>query len=475
MSETATRMVTALLWTLGALVLLGLVASPGTAFAWNDAASQVGSGSPNVVVFVIDDTRWDALGVAGNPIVRTPNLDQMAAQGVRFANAYVTTAICMVSRASILTGQYMSRHGITEFEKPIPEQAWASTYPALLRQAGYWTGFVGKFGVGAARASDFDFLRSYERRHWFTESDGERVHVTEKNLRDSLEFLRSRPSGRPFNLNLSFFAAHAEDAAADQYLPQPWSADAYRDVSMPPPLRSGPEYFDALPWFLRQPSNEGRVRYHWRFDTPERYQDYLRRYYRLVTEVDRAVGRIVEELRVQGVADNTVVIFVGDNGYFQADRGLADKWYPYEESIRVPLLIHDPRIPSAVRGRLVNAMALNIDIAPTILGAAGLPLSPSIQGRDLAPLYLADEDSPQWREEFFYEHPTITSRDRIPTSLAVVRRDWKYILWPEFETEQLFDLRRDPGEIRNLVDSPEYRDLLTAGRSRLASWQSQVK
>jgi arylsulfatase len=427
----------------------------------------------NVVLLVIDDTRWDALGAAGNRVIRTPRLDLLASEGVRFANAYVTTAICMTSRASIFTGQYMSRHGIDAFGKAIPPAAWTSTYPAVLRRAGYWSGFVGKYGVGAARDGDFDFLRSYETRHWMKDAGGRDIHITEQNTQHALEFLRTRPSDRPFLLNVSFFAAHAEDAAPEQYLPQAWSESLYRGVMMPPPLRGEARYLAALPDFLRQPSNEGRIRYGWRFDTPARYQDYLTRYYRLISEVDAGVGRIVDELRFQGVLDRTLIVFIGDNGYFQGDRGLADKWYPYEESIRVPLVIRDPRLPAVSRGRVVQEMALNIDVAPTIVSAAGIALPPVIQGERLDALYLG-RTRPRWRDEFFYEHPTITNKDRIPTSHAVVRRDWKFVSWPEFNTEQFFDLTSDPGEVVNLVDVPASRPRVEAARKQLAAWQARV-
>ena len=228
---------------------------------------------PNVVVLVIDDTRWDSIGGAGNRIVRTPRLDRLAADGIRFSQARVTTSICMVSRATLLTGQYMSRHGIDQFGKPLTPQAFASTYPGLLRSAGYWTGYVGKYDVGAARPADFDFVRTYQGRHWLESAGGERVHVTEQNARDSIDFLRARPRDKPFLLSVGFFAAHAEDSAKEQYLPQDWSAAAYRGVKVPPSPLGGAKFLQALPPFLSADANEGRVRFKWRFDTPERYQD----------------------------------------------------------------------------------------------------------------------------------------------------------------------------------------------------------
>lgn len=428
----------------------------------------------NVLLIVGDDMRWDAIGAAGNPVVRTPRLDRLAAEGVRFEQARVTTSVCMVSRATLLTGQYMSRHAVTEFGRPIAPDAFANTFPGVLRRAGYWAGYVGKYGIGAARAGDFDFLRAYEGTHWMSGPDGQRIHVTEKNARDAIEFLETRPADRPFLLTIGFFAPHAQDNAPEQYLPQDSSAAAYAGVTIPAPLHGDPKYLAALPPFLSKESNEGRVRYHWRFDTPERYQAYMTRYYRLVTEVDDAIGRVIDKLRAQGVYDRTLIVFIGDNGYFQADRGLADKWYPYEESQRVPLVVRDPRLPAARRGLTRDEFALNLDVAPTIVAAAGLAVPSVMQGRDLGPLYLAARP-PAWRDEFFYEHPTITSRDRIPSSQGVIRRDWKYIEWPEFDFVQLFDLGRDPGELVNLAGQPAYAARQAGLRRQLETWRQRAR
>lgn len=428
----------------------------------------------NVVVLVSDDHRWDSVGIAGNSVVRTPNLDALAREGVYFPEARVTTSICMVSRATILTGQTMSRHGIDAFGRAISPAAFAQTYPARLRAAGYWSGFVGKYGVGAIRLEDFDFARQYETKHWFQTETGEPIHVTEKNARDAIDFLRSRPRDQPFVLSVSFFAAHAEDRAPEQYLPQPWSAAFYEGVTIPVSPLATPEYQAALPPFLSAPANEGRVRWGWRFETPEHYQTSMTNYYRLITELDEAVGRIVDELRQQGVLERTLIVFIGDNGYFHADRGLADKWYPYEQALRVPLIVHDPRLPADRRGTVRPERVLNLDLAPTVIAAAGLVPSPAMQGRDFAPLYTGP-GLPDWRTEFFYEHPTITSRERIPTSWAVVRPDAKYIYWPEYEYEQLFDLARDPTELRNLADDPSYARLLSELRLRLTVLRERAR
>jgi arylsulfatase len=428
----------------------------------------------NVVVLVIDDIRWDSVGAAGNSVVRTPHLDRLAAEGVRFTQARVTTAICMTSRASLLTGQYMSRHGVDRFGKQLTPDAFARTYAGVLRTAGYWTGHVGKYDVGAARQTDFDFVRAYHGRHWIDAAEGGRVHVTEQNARDSIEFLRARPRDKAFLVSVGYFAPHAEDRAKEQYLPQEWSAAAYDGVKVPPSPLGGDHHFRALPPFLSSDANEGRVRFKWRFDTPERYQEYMIRYYRLITEVDAAIGRLIDELKAQGVYENTLIAVIGDNGYFHGDRGLADKWYPYEQAIRVPLIVRDPRTPSRRRGTARDEVVLNIDVAPAVVAAAGLRVPEVMQGQDFSALYLSDRAA-EWRDEFFYEHPTITSRDRIPASQGVIRRDWKYVYWPEFDYEQLFDLKRDSQELRNLADEPAHATRRAMMRRKLDDWRTRVK
>lgn len=428
---------------------------------------------PNVLFLLADDWRWDTLSCAGS-VARTPHLDALARTGVRFTQCRVTTSICCVSRATLLTGQHMARHGIDRFGLPLPPAAWAATYPALLRAAGYHTGFVGKFGVGKLGEKAFDFQRVYEGVHWMPDGVDGKVHVTAKNERDALAFLAARPKDRPFALSVSFFAAHAEDKAPEQYLPQPWSAKPYEGIAVPVPRTATAAHFKALPPFLATERNEGRVRWKKRFDTPERFQTYMTNYYRLATEADAVVGRLVEELRRQGVLENTLIVFTGDNGYFHAERGLADKWYPYEEALRVPLIVCDPRLPPSRRGTTNDALVLNIDVAPTLLAAAGVRVPPVMQGRDVSPLYLAGTP-PAWRDEFYYQHPVILGKDRIPRSEAVVRRDIKYTIWPDFDFEELYDLRTDPVEERNAAGDPARAVTLAGRRVALAAWREAVK
>lgn len=419
----------------------------------------------NIVILYADDWRHDTLGCAGNPVVKTPHLDGLAKEGVRFTNNYVTTAICGVSRATLLTGQWMSRHGNPAFE--MFKTPWAETYPGLLRAHGYWVGHVGKWHNGTFPAERFDFGagRITPMRHWLKQPDGSEIHVTQKNENDALEFLRTRPQDKPFCLTLAFVATHAEDQNPKQFLPMPQSASLYRDVDIPVPKTATAEHFKRLPSFIANEKNEARNRWHWRFDDPAKYQVMMKNYYRMATEADAVCGRVLDELQRQGVLGRTLVIFTTDNGYFHGEHQLADKWYPHEESIRVPLIVWDPRMPPANRGTVDKAMTLNVDLAPTILGAAGIAPPHRMQGRDISVLYRGARPA-GWRNEFFYEHAMYRSKDFIPASEALVRTDVKYMLWPDYGQEQLFDLKRDPGEERDVVAEPDYRATLVALKTR---------
>lgn len=428
----------------------------------------------NIVLLYADDWRHDTLGCAGNPVVRTPNIDALAQGGVRFTRNAVTTAICGVSRASMLTGQWMSRHGCRGFD--MFATPWSETFPAQLRAHGYWVGHIGKWHNGKFPAAEYDSPASAlaNGSHWIARPDGTRVHVTRKNEADAVDFLRARPGDRPFCLTVAFFAPHAEDGDPRQYLPQPESAALYRDARIPVPASAGDDALRALPPFLSNPANEGRRRWALRFDTPERYQESMKDYYRLVSEVDAACGRIVEELRRQGLLERTLVVFTTDNGYLHGEHGLADKWYPFEESIRVPLVVRDPRLPPARRGTTCDAMTLNVDLAPTILAAAQIAAPAGMQGRDVAPLYLA-RNPPEWRSEFLYEHPTIRSRDFIPASEAVVTRERKFVAWPEWGVEQLFDLAADPAELHDLAGDPAQAARVAELRATLERLKAEAR
>lgn len=443
--------------------------------AWTSHGAQAGeSGNrpPNIVLLYADDWRWDTLGCAGNTTVKTPHLDRLATQGVRFTNAMVTTAICGVSRASLLTGQWMSRHGNQAFQAFTTP--WDQTLPGLLRANGYWLGHVGKWHCGKFPAEQFDVGKSYSGKHWIKRPDGSEVHVTAQNQADALDFLRTRPADKPFFLTVAFFAPHAEDGHPDQYRPQPHSAEWYNGVTVPVPPTATAEALAKIPAFLQDPHNESRKRWSQRFDTPEKFQRMMLNYYRLCSEVDAACGAVMDELEKQGLGENTVVVFTCDNGYFHGEKGLADKWYPYEESIRVPLIIRDPRLPSDRAGTTLDAIALNVDLAPTLLANAGIAAPATMQGRNLATL-LYGRSTVDWRTDFFYEHAIIQKKEFIPSSQAVVSLSEKFIRWPDFQVEELFNLSSDPREENNHSADAAQAATLTRLRLRLDELRSLAK
>ena len=427
----------------------------------------------NFVFILTDDQRFDAMGCAGNRIIQTPNIDRLAQNGVLFRKHFVTTSICCVSRASIFTGQYERRHGVGDFATPLTPAQWKRTYPALLRAAGYRTGFIGKFGVGdaksiASKAGDFDFWRGKpgQAGEWFIDpKDPTQTHATARFGNDALDFLDGCSTTQPFCLSISFNAPHSRDGKPREFQPDPRDESLYATIQIPVPKTAADEFFQRLPEFARK--SEGRRRWEKRFATPEMFQQTMRDYYRLISGIDREVGRIVAKLAERGLAENTVVIFTSDNGWFAGERGMADKWLMYEESIRVPLVIYDPRLPRSQRGRKVDSMTLNLDFAPTLLGMAGVPVPNGMQGRSLEPL-LRGKTSSNWRKDFFYEHhydPKI-----IPPSEGIRTERWVYLRWlpPNPESEELYDIRADPLERKNLAANPAYAQTLS---SLNAQWQ----
>jgi len=425
---------------------------------------------PNLLFLLTDDQRWDTLGCMGNRIIRTPNVDHLACDGVVFENNFVTTAICMTSRASYFTGLLERSHGISSFSKPLTADQLALTYPALLRRAGYRTGFIGKYGVGdKLPESAFDYFEAFPGQGKYFPGDG-KEHLTRIQERQCLEFLRGCSKDQPFALSVSFKAPHVQDEDPRQFLCDPADVAMYRDVKIPVPETADDRYYRALPEFLHE--SEGRVRWRLQFADPEMYQRSVKGYYRLITGVDRVVGTLTDVLARRGELDKTVIIYTGDNGYFLGEHGLSHKWYMYEESIRTPLVIRDPRLARAMRGRRVREMALNIDIAATLLSAAGITPPPGMQGRDLASLMRGESSG--WRREWFYSH--LFEHPKIPQSEGVRDERFSYIRWigqkPVYE--ELFDHVADPHNIRNLAANPNHRGTLERLRGRWSAWREHL-
>ena len=421
--------------------------------------------NPNIIFLLTDDQRADALGVAGNKIIQTPNLDDLANDGVRFSNAYVTTSICCVSRASILSGQYMRRHGIDDFSTSFSDSSWAETYPALLKNAGYKTGFIGKFGVG--RESEmpkqtFDYWRGFggQGKYETEDEEGNFIHLTENMGNQAIKFIQNYSEDGPFCLSLSFKAPHCQDGDLRQFIFDPKFENILAETNIPEQPTNKDEVFEIFPEDWRK-DNEARTRWEIRFSTPEKYQEMVKGYYRLIYGIDVVVGRIRAELEKLGLDENTVILLMGDNGFYLGEHGLAGKWYGHEESIRVPMLVYDPRNPNG--GTILKQMALNIDIAPTILELAGVEKPEKMQGESV--VGLIEGTTENWRNEFFYEHFILKRGEVciIPGSEGVVGKDFKYIRYMKEPGthiyEEVFDRNNDKTELNNLNENIQYSEL----------------
>ena len=439
---------------------------------------QSASRRPNIVFLMTDNHRWDLLGCAGNEIIQTPNIDRLAERGVRFTNSFCTTSICAATRASILTGEFRREHGYTFTMPPMSVQRMDRSYPALLKQSGYRTGFVGKLGVEVdPRAPErmFDFYRrriaSSTRNPYYREADDGTVkHVTTINGDDAVEFIRTSSQDQPFCLSVSFSAPHPEDDHIDQYIFDRELRALYEQDVIPPPPIPDNQYFRQLPGFIQV--SMSRQRWFRRFDTPEKYQRMMKGMYRLITGVDRQVGRIVAELERQGFDDNTVVIFTGDNGIMIGEHGLTGIWLMYEGSIRKPLIIADPRLGGSRHAVTAEQMTLSFDCPATMLDLAGIPIPEQMRGSSLVPLMRGE--TVDWRDDFFYEH--LYERETIPKSEGVRTERFKYVRYFERNPvyEQLFDLAADPNEITSLVGDPKHGATLRALRARCDELRDSV-
>ncbi len=427
---------------------------------------------PNIPFLLGDDHRWDALGCMGNPILTTPNIDGLSKRGVTFGNAFVTTAICVTSRASIFTGQYARRHGILGFQQSFSDAQHQQTYPSLLRAGGYRTGFVGKYGLDRppAPADRFDYWAGFLGQGHYFPKDASNRHLTQVMADQCDEFFEGCRPDRPFCLSVSFKAPHVQDEDPRQFLYDPRDEELYASARIPVPKTMDSRAIEQLPLSIQ--GSEARRRWAVRFSTPELHQRSVKGYYRLVHGIDRAVGQMLATLQRRGLRDNTIVIYTGDNGFYLGEHGLAGKWFMHEESIRVPLIVHDPR-PGAVSGIRNDELALNIDVAPTMLELAGLQPPSATQGRSLAPILRGQRTN--LRDDFFYEHRF--EHAWIPKTEGVRTRRWKYTQYIEEPDrfEELYDLAADPLEERNLARSPAHRATLEQLRSRRDDYARTLK
>ena len=437
----------------------------GLAQKSNDPRNAV---PPNIIFILTDDQRWSALGYAGNKLVHTPEMDKLAQQGTYFKKATVTTPICAASRATLLSGMYERSHRYSFTTGSIRNEYMETAYPKVLREAGYYTGFYGKFGVKYdGKDKLFNVYDDYDRGpypdrrgYYYKTIDKDTVHLTRYTGQQALDFLEAAPKDQPFCLSLSFSAPHAHDSAKDQYFWQTETDHLLADTTIPKADNSDDKYFDLLPKMVRDGFN--RVRWYWRYDTPEKYQHSVKGYYRMIAGIDLEITKIREKLKQTGQDKNTVIILMGDNGYFQGERQLAGKWLMYDNSVRVPLIVYDPRLN---KHQDLEDLAQNVDVPATILDMAGVKAPAQWQGKSLYPLVKGSTKSLK-RDTILIEH--LWEFVNIPPSEGVRTKDWKYLRYVNDKSiEELYFLKTDPQEISNLAADPKYRKQLLAFRKKI--------
>ncbi|MCC5937125.1 MAG: sulfatase-like hydrolase/transferase [Lunatimonas sp.] len=429
---------------------------------------------PNIIFILTDDQRWDALGYAGNELIHTPEMDRLAEEGSYFPNALVTTPICAASRATIFSGLYERTHAYTFQTGPIKNEFMETAYPKLLKEAGYRVGFYGKYGVNHKDlAGQFDEYDSYDRNGQFKDHrgyfyktiDGDTVHLTRYTGHQALEFIEKARPDEPFCLSLSFSAPHAHDPAELQYFWQKEVDPLLQNVTMPGPDLAEDKYFDAQPDFVKRGFN--RLRWTWRYDTPEKYQHSMKGYYRMISGIDLEIAKIRKHLADKGLDKNTVIILMGDNGYFTGERQLAGKWLLYDNSIRVPLMVYDPRLSSHVDS---PEMAANVDVPATILDLAGVQIPANYQGKSLLPVIKGEKLN---RDTVLIEH--LWDFENIPPSEGLRTAEWKYFRYVNDKSvEELYHLAEDPKEINNLANDPRHSDRLRTFRQKLDMLTEQL-
>lgn len=476
---------------------------------------------PNIIFLMADDHRADALGFLGNEHVMTPNLDKLASNGVVFRNAYHVAPICLPSRTSVMTGQYLGTHG-SGFDRPtnyvLTEEEFNSSYPVLLRNKGYFTGFIGKFGFAVGGADKivnqnyqdkieympvrhFDVWNGFPGQGRYREKDGQfngyenpwkATHLTAFMGSQAIDFLRkAKDSEQPFCLSVSFKAPHAPFQPAEEF------RQKYDAATIPRMANDKPESHDPLPQVVKEKSRNARwyfgrtkgyygkevgYRQDWHIEKDSIYQTFIKNYYALITGVDNAVGRIRAELKNLGLGKNTVIIYTSDNGFFAGSKQLMGKALLYEESAKAPMIVYDPSLSKNEGMSAEEGLISHVDIAPTLLDIAGIEIPGNYPGKSFMPIVKGEIDvihEAVYGENNFDEwYPPVSEVEHQEEyqsirSKFVRTSEYKYIRYHENHpvTEELYKITEDSLEKINLVHDPSYNNILANMRSRLNDFQ----
>ena len=437
---------------------------------------------PNILFIFSDDHASHALSCYGSKINTTPNLDRIAAGGMRFTNAFVTNSICTPSRATLMTGKYSHSNGVPVFNRFDSAQPTVAKY---LQAAGYHTGMVGKWHLGSD-PTGFDYwsiLPGQGRYHdpEFIEMGTKKTvkgYVSDIIADQSIEFLEKRPKDKPFLLFSNPKAPHRS------WEPDAKHAHMYDDVEIPEPPTFNDDYATRSP-----AATEATMRIDRDLNANDtkgappaglagptlkkwKYQRYMKDYLRCVASMDDNVGRILDYLEKNGLMENTVILYASDNGFYLGDHGWFDKRFMYEHSLRVPLLIKVPGLtkPGAVSDRMV----LNTDFAPTLMALAGLPVPDDMQGRSLAPV-LRGEPPADWRTAMYYRYYHYPQDHRVQPHYGIRTTTAKLIYFHKIDAWEFYDLVKDPDELRNLVGDPASAERIGEMKKELARIKKEVR
>ena len=436
---------------------------------------------PNVLFILCDDIRWNAMSCAGHPVLKTPNIDRIANEGVRFKNMFCTTSLCSPSRASILTGLYAHTHGVTNnfTELPTTRSNWAQR----LHDEGYTTAYMGKWHMGEdndAPRPGFDFFATHKGQGKYFDTEwclnGNRVGVIKGYYTTivtdmALDWLKQDHGGKPWALCVGHKAPHSF------YFPEEKYAHSFDNFRVPYP-ESAFHLYGQPAWIKERlytwhgiygPLFEWRKKFP--DDRPEAVKDFenmVHAYMGTILSVDDSVARMLAWLEETKQLDNTIIVFMGDNGLLEGEHGMIDKRTAHEPSLRVPLLV---RYPGLAKGKVIEQQALTIDVAPSILELCGAKPLEDIHGKSW--VKLVRDGDPTWRKSWFYEYNYEKQFPYTPNVRAIRSDELKYIHYPHGDGSpdkhmaELYDIKNDPDERNNLIKDPKYADKISELKAEL--------
>ena len=468
--------------------------------AYADNTDRKQPSQPKNVIFILsDDHRYDYMGFLNTiPWLQTPAMDKMAIDGALLQNAFVTTSLSSPSRASILTGMYTHEHEVVDNQAPLPDGL--TFFPQYLQSAGYVTGFFGKWHMGNNKGEPqpgFDWWECFAGQGTYynvsMNVNGEWVsyapnqYVADLITDHAIDFI-GRNKDKPFFVYLSHKSVH------DPFQASPSDIGKYDNENVPIPISYCTPYY-SIP-SLPSKSEEGKPKSgrEWYGDSmmPDWVKsqreswhgvDYLyhgrsslfeevRKYCATLTSLDRTIGDLLKYLEDSGLSENTIVIYMGDNGFQWGEHGLIDKRNFYEESVRVPLLAYCPGLISP--GQTIKELVQNIDIAPTIMDICGLEKAPQMRGASFYPMLLGEKPE-KWRDRIFYEYFWEYDYPQTPTMFGVRTERYKYIRYHGiWDTNEFYDLKEDPHEMNNLINVPEYQDTIKSLTVELYDWLEET-